>query len=151
MRLKFMNLIAYEMCPDFQNDFGVASYISFLNSLIDHPDDVKHLRKKHILRNLLGSDEEVVQLFNEMDTIVVPNNQFSDKVKSMIEAHCNTTWKIWIAQFFHDRFSKPWVLGSIGVLSGLGMTAVQTWYTVNSDNPSSPCKALLEYLKARGY
>ncbi|BFG37924.1 hypothetical protein CerSpe_241990 [Prunus speciosa] len=151
MRLKFMNLIAYEMCPDFQNDFGVASYISFLNSLIDHPDDVKHLRKKHILRNLLGSDEEVVQLFNEMDTIVVPNNQFSDKVKSMIEAHCNTTWKIWIAQFFHDHFSKPWVLGSIGVLSGLGMIAVQTWYTVNSDNPSSPCKAFLEYLKARGY
>ncbi|XWS57128.1 hypothetical protein CRYUN_Cryun09bG0145900 [Craigia yunnanensis] len=32
---KFMNLIAYEMCPDFDNDFAVTSYICFLDSLID--------------------------------------------------------------------------------------------------------------------
>ena len=34
-RPKFLNLIAYEMCLDFENDFGITSYISFLDSLID--------------------------------------------------------------------------------------------------------------------
>ncbi|KAH0972380.1 hypothetical protein GBA52_024536 [Prunus armeniaca] len=69
----------------------------------------------------------------------------------MIEDHYQTRWKKWMAQFFYDHFSKPWILAFIGVLSGLGLSAVQTWYSANSDNPSSPCKALLEYLKARGY
>ncbi|BFG37920.1 hypothetical protein CerSpe_241940 [Prunus speciosa] len=148
---KFMNLIAYEMCPNFQNNFGVTSYISFLDSLINHPDDVKHLRKKHILRNLLGSDEEVAQLFNEMGTDLVPNNAIYRRVKRMIEDHYQSRWKTWMGQFFYDHFSKPWILAFIGVLTGLGLSAVQTWYTANSDNPSSPCKTLLEYLKARGY
>jgi hypothetical protein len=38
-RPKFLNLIAYEMCLDFENDFGVTSYISFLDSLIDEAND----------------------------------------------------------------------------------------------------------------
>ncbi|KAL6272733.1 hypothetical protein ACE6H2_023425 [Prunus campanulata] len=147
---KFMNLIAYEMCPDFQNDFGVTSYIGFLDSLIDHPDDVKHLRKKHILRNYLGSDEEVAQLFNEIGTDLVPNKAIYCDVKSKIEKHYKTNWKKWMAQFYNDHFSSPWtILAFIGALLGLGMTAAQTWYTVNSGTP--PCEALLEYLKARGY
>ncbi|BFG37919.1 hypothetical protein CerSpe_241920 [Prunus speciosa] len=147
---KFMNLIAYEMCPDFQNNFGVTSYIGFLDSLIDHPDDVKHLRKKHILLNFLGSDDEVAQLFNEIGTDLVPNNAIYCDVKSKIEDHYKTNWKKWMAQFFHEHFSSPWtILAFTGALLGLWMTAVSTWYTVNSDTP--PCEALLEYLKARGY
>ncbi|ONH95004.1 hypothetical protein PRUPE_7G045900 [Prunus persica] len=151
MAHKFMNLIAYEMCPDFQNDFGVTSYIGFLDSLINYADDVKHLRKNHILRNLLGSDEEVARLFNEIGTDLVPNNAIYRNVKRMIEDHYQTRWKKWMAQFFYDHFSKPWILAFIGVLSGLGLSAVQTWYSANSDKSSTPCKALLEYLKARGY
>ena len=71
-RPKFLNLIAYEMCLDFKNDFGVTSYISFLDSLIDEANDVKMLRKARILRNVLGSDEEVAKLFNEIGTDLVP-------------------------------------------------------------------------------
>ena len=48
-RPKFFNLIAYEMCSDFNNDYGVISYISFLDSLIDEANDVKELRKAGIL------------------------------------------------------------------------------------------------------
>ena len=48
-RPKFFNLIACEMCPDFNNDYGVFSYISFLDSLIDEANDVKELRKAGIL------------------------------------------------------------------------------------------------------
>ncbi|CAB4286492.1 unnamed protein product [Prunus armeniaca] len=146
---KFMNLIAYEMCPDFQNDFGVTSYIGFLDSLIDYADDVKHLRKSHILRNFLGSDDEVAKLFNEIGTDLVPNTAIYYDVKRKIEDHYKTNWKKWMAQFFHEHFSSPWtILAFIGVLLGLGMTAAQTWYAANS---GTPCEALLEYLKERGY
>ena len=56
-----MNLIAYEMCLDFKNDFGVTSYIYFLGSLIHEANDVKMLRETGVLYNCLGSDEEVAQ------------------------------------------------------------------------------------------
>ncbi|KAM1306752.1 hypothetical protein ACFX2H_009097 [Malus domestica] len=146
MRPKFMNMIAYEMCSDFQNDFEVTSYIGFLDSLIDHPDDVKHLRKKGILLNLLGSDEEVAQLFNEIATDLVPNNVIYRNVKTQIEDHYKTKWKTWMAQFFHDHFNSPWTfLAFIGVLLGLGLSGIQTWYAVFSD--PSPCDAVCKYLK----
>ena len=67
-RPKFLNLIAYEMCLDFQNDFGITYCISFLDSLIDEANDVKMLRKAGILYNCLGSDEHVAKLFNEIGT-----------------------------------------------------------------------------------
>ena len=59
-RPKFLNLIAYKMCMDFKNDFGITSYVSFLDSLTDEANDVKLLRKARILHNCLGSDAEVV-------------------------------------------------------------------------------------------
>nr|POF17248.1 hypothetical protein CFP56_18364 [Quercus suber] len=70
-RPKFLNLITYEMCLDFKIDFGITSYISFLDSLIDKANDVKMLRKAGILHNCLGSDEEVAQVFNEIGTDLV--------------------------------------------------------------------------------
>ncbi|MCH83860.1 DUF247 domain protein, partial [Trifolium medium] len=42
----FLNLIAYEMCPDFENGYGICSFAVFMDSLIDHPEDVKELRSK---------------------------------------------------------------------------------------------------------
>ncbi|XP_008237052.1 PREDICTED: UPF0481 protein At3g47200-like [Prunus mume] len=130
-RPKFMNLIAYEMCPDFHNDFGFTSYISFLDSLIDHPDDVKHLRKKLILRNLLGKDEEVAQLFNEIGTDLVPNNDIYYSVKGKIEKHYSNWGNRVMAQFFHEHFSSPWtVVAFLGALLALGSSIVQTVYSV---------------------
>ncbi|KAI5313852.1 hypothetical protein L3X38_043028 [Prunus dulcis] len=130
-RPKFMNLIAYEMCPDFHNDFGVTSYICFLDSLIDQPDDVKHLRKKQILRNFLGNDEEVAQLFNEIGTDLVPNNDIYSSVKDKIEDHYDNWGNRVMAQFFHEHFSSPWTgIAFLGALLALGSSIVQTVYSV---------------------
>ncbi|KAL6134060.1 hypothetical protein ACLB2K_066293 [Fragaria x ananassa] len=84
---KFLNLRAYEMCPDFEIDFEVTSYICLLDSLIDHADDVKELRSANLLYNLLGSDEEVARLFNEIGTDLVPNSATYCNVKNEIEKH----------------------------------------------------------------
>ncbi|KAM2779224.1 hypothetical protein COP1_014520 [Malus domestica] len=135
---KFMNLIAYEMCPDFQNDFAVTSFISFLDALIDHADDVKELRSAGVLYNLLGSDKEVAKLFNEIGTDLVPNTDIYHDVKAEIEKHYKTKWKTWMSQFCHDHFRSPWTfLAFVGVLAALGLTGIQTWFAVYS--PPSPC------------
>ncbi|XP_048432519.1 UPF0481 protein At3g47200-like [Pyrus x bretschneideri] len=145
---KFMNLIAYEMCHDFQNDFAVTSYISFLDALIDHADDVKKLRSAGVLYNLLGSDKEVAQLFNEIGTDLVPNTDIYRDVKAEIEKHYKTKWKTWMSQFCHDHFSSPWTfLAFVGVLAALGLTGIQTWFAVYS--PPSPCDVVCQNLKMR--
>ncbi|KAL4607587.1 hypothetical protein ACB092_09G186300 [Castanea dentata] len=105
-RPKFFNLIAYKMCSDFNNDYGVTSYISFLDSLIDEANDVKELRKAGILYNLLGSDEEVTQLFNEIGTDLVPNNKINSDVRSRIQKYYKNKGKTWISQAIHDHFSS---------------------------------------------
>ena len=67
MKLKLLNIIAYEMCPYAPYDYAVNSYICSLYELINHPNHVKELRSKKILYNCLdGSDEEVAHIFNEI-------------------------------------------------------------------------------------
>ncbi|KAI9160045.1 hypothetical protein LWI28_004550 [Acer negundo] len=99
---KLLNLIAFETSPDFQNDSQViTSYIFFLHSLIDQPDDVKELRKAHVLINnnnaaLAGSDEEVVRLFKEIgssDLDSIPEPEAYLEVKEQIQKHCEKKWK----------------------------------------------------------
>ncbi|KAK9290288.1 hypothetical protein L1049_008455 [Liquidambar formosana] len=107
-KAKFLNLIACEMCPEFDNKFEVTSYICFLDSLIDQADDVKKLRKKHILHNFLGSDEEVAKLFNEIATDLVPSFDIYRHVKADIQKHYDDIGKAWMAEFVHNHFSSPW-------------------------------------------
>ncbi|XP_059428806.1 UPF0481 protein At3g47200-like [Corylus avellana] len=128
---KFMNLIAYEMCLDFENDFGVSSYISFLDSLIDEANDVKYLRKARVLHNFLGSDQEVAELFNAIGTDLVPNAEAYKDVKIQIQAYYESKWLTWMAQFRQDHFSNPWtIIAFLGVLLVLALTSVQAWFAV---------------------
>jgi hypothetical protein len=133
---KFMNLIAYEMCLDFDNDFGISSYLSFLDSLIDEANDVKYMRKARVLHNFLGSDQEVADLFNAIGTDLVPNPEAYKDVKIQIQKYYETHWMTYMAQFRHDHFSSPWtIIAFLGVLLVLALTAVQAWFTVfPSDN-----------------
>ncbi|MFQ6670340.1 hypothetical protein Gotur_035302, partial [Gossypium turneri] len=107
-----MNLIAYEMCPDFKNDFTVTSYMCFLDLLIDEGEDVKDLRDAGILYNGLGSDEEVAKLFNKMNTDLVPSPMIYG-VKLKIHNHCKKMWIKPAAQGYHTYFRSPWTFFGI--------------------------------------
>ena len=129
---KFMNLIAYEMCPDFDNDFAVTSYICFLDSLIDEAEDVKALRNAGILHNGLGSDEEVAKLFNKMNSDLVPSPSIYSQVKKQIQNHCSNKWITYAAQAYHTHFRSPWTfLAFVGTIITLFLSALQTYYTIH--------------------
>ncbi|TKY73625.1 UPF0481 protein [Spatholobus suberectus] len=124
-----LNLIAYEMCPDFKNDYGICSYVSFLDSLIDHPDDVKVLRSEQILLNSLGSDEEVANLFNTVSTDLVPDMERYAHLRADIEKHYKNKCKTWLALGYHTYFSNPWaIIAFHAAVLGLALTFIQTWY-----------------------
>ena len=127
-----LNLIAYEMCPDFQNDYGIRSYVSFLDSLIDHPDDVKALRSKQILLNSLGSDEEVANLFNTLSTDLVPDMRKYVSLRNQIEMHYNDKGRTWLTLGWKTYYSTPWaIIAFHAAIVGLLLTFVQTWYAIH--------------------
>jgi len=128
----FHNLIAYEMCPDFVNNFEICSYVAFMDSLIDHPEDVKELRSAKVLHNALGSDEEVAKLFNTISTDLVPNTESYSDVRGKIEDHCRNQYRTWIAQGYHTHFSNPWaIIAFSAALVALVLTFIQTWFAIN--------------------
>ncbi|KAL5546501.1 hypothetical protein UlMin_006188 [Ulmus minor] len=136
---KLLNMIAYEMCPDnFRTDYEVSSYVSLLDSLIDHSNDVKELRSAKILYNLLGSDDEVAHLFNEIATDLVTCPSFYDEVISKIQKHYENKMMTWMAEAYNTHFSTPWtILAFVGALIALGLTFVQTWYTIHPADPGN--------------
>ncbi|KAL6324734.1 hypothetical protein AAG906_017074 [Vitis piasezkii] len=106
-KTKFLNMVAYEMCRDATDDNAVTSYICFLDELIDHADDVKELRSKHILHNLLGSDDDVAKIFNEISNDLVDPEAYKD-VKDCIQKHYDKRVNTWTAQALHNHFRSPW-------------------------------------------
>nr|GMC84261.1 UPF0481 protein At3g47200-like [Ipomoea batatas] len=106
----FLNLVAYEACPDSPDDFGISSFLSFMDSLIDDAEDVKELRKKGVVFNLLGSDHDVAELFNEISRDLVPNPHYYAQVKRDIQSHYKNKGRVWITEWKHTYFSSPWTL-----------------------------------------
>ncbi|XP_016544904.2 UPF0481 protein At3g47200-like [Capsicum annuum] len=138
---EFLNLVAYEACPDTPDDFAITSYLSFMDSLVDQPEDVKELRSKGILLNFLGSDQEVADLFNEIARDLVPNPHAYVDEKAKIENHYNNKGKIWIAEWKSTHFNTPWtVVAFIAALfviclqvSDTFLAGVQTYYATHQN------------------
>ncbi|TYI58577.1 hypothetical protein E1A91_D11G369300v1 [Gossypium mustelinum] len=120
------------MCPDFNNDFTVTSYMCFLDSLIDGAEDVRELSDAGILHNELGTDGEVAKLFNKMNTILVPSVMTYSEVKRQIHNHCKKMWINHAAQAYDTYFRIRWTfLAFVGAIASLFLSALQTYYTIH--------------------
>ncbi|KAA8518026.1 hypothetical protein F0562_015493 [Nyssa sinensis] len=122
-----LNLVAYEACPDSPDDFGVTSYVCFMDTLIDDAEDVKVLRKKGVLWNCLGSDQQVADLFNEITKDLVPSPHSYLTVKSRIEQHHKNNMKIWMAEWRQNYLRSPWtVIAVSAAILAIFLTLIQT-------------------------
>ncbi|MED6158303.1 hypothetical protein PIB30_031470 [Stylosanthes scabra] len=145
----FRNLIAYEMCPDFHNNFECCCFFSLMDSLVDDAEDVKELRLAGVIQNLLGSDEELAKflndighdlptkMFNQIYTSdAVPISKEYIRVRNRIELHYKSKWRTFLAETRSTYFSSPWaLLALLGALAGMILTALQTWYTIHPPHP----------------
>ncbi|TXG70267.1 hypothetical protein EZV62_005202 [Acer yangbiense] len=136
----FLNMLGYEMCPDFHNESEVSTYMYFLDKLIDQTQDVDELREKNILGNQIGSDEEVVKLFNEISTHLFPNSKYYE-VKRNIDNYFDNKGLMWLHKVSHDihqYFKRRWsLLAFIGALLAIVSGIIQTIITVLAYQPDS--------------
>ncbi|MED6184396.1 hypothetical protein PIB30_047085 [Stylosanthes scabra] len=133
----FLNLVAYEMCPDFHNGFEVSSFLVFMSSLIDKPEDVKELRKAGIIINELANDKEVADLFNKMDTILVPETPLFAYIRDQIHSHFESKRSkirmlAWMGEAYSTFFRSPWtIIALLAATLGLVLTFIQTWFAIH--------------------
>ncbi|XP_034690165.1 putative UPF0481 protein At3g02645 [Vitis riparia] len=129
----FLNLIAYEMSSDVDHDF--ISYLRFLDSLIDHADDVKELQSAGVLQNNLGTHEEVALFFNTVSANLESNfHAYKDvrvRIWKHLKNHYNSKLKMWMTQFLDTYLGSPWtIIAWVGAALALFFTAVQTYFSV---------------------
>ncbi|KAL0456093.1 UNVERIFIED_CONTAM: hypothetical protein Slati_0948500 [Sesamum latifolium] len=96
-KIFFLNMIAFELSLNNFNNHMVTSYINLMKSLIESPEDVRELREKKILFNLLGTDKQVLQVYKDINTYGANNPLIFRNVKDKIQAHHNSKMKTWIA------------------------------------------------------
>ncbi|KAG6641026.1 UPF0481 protein At3g47200-like [Carya illinoinensis] len=132
-----LNMVAYETCPDSPNDSGVTSYVCLMDTLIDTVEDVKVLRSNSVLLNVLGSDQQVADLFNGIANDLVPNPDTYSQVKALMEKHYKNRVNIWIADWLHTHFRSPWaILAFVAAVSAITLSCLQTYYAANPPNGS---------------
>ncbi|KAG5242581.1 UPF0481 protein [Salix suchowensis] len=131
-----LNLIAYEATAETSTGW-VTSYVCFMDSLIDHPEDVKELRSQGILLSTLGSDKQVSELFNEIANNIVPNPYAFMQVKSAIESHYKNTIKRWIHHYKGPIYG---IIIKYSFLYGIIVTALKAFVSGNPQKTFGICR-----------
>ncbi|PIN08327.1 hypothetical protein CDL12_19100 [Handroanthus impetiginosus] len=104
----FLNMTAYELSPNNPSQVVVTAYINLMKLLIVKPEDVKELREKKILLCKLGSDKQILKVYQDINTYGADNSSIFQEVKNGIEAHHISKAKIWMAELIHTYFRSPW-------------------------------------------
>lgn len=127
----FRNLIAFELGRQSELNY-IISYVNLMDDLIDSKKDVALLKSMGILTNLLGSDQEVADLFNGLFkgvSVRIPN--MFDEVRRDVNANYKNTIRVQLAELWRDHFSSPWkIIALAAAFAILCLTLIQTIYTV---------------------
>ena len=124
------NLIAHEQTS--KEGGEVCGYAMIMDSLIDTQEDIAILTRAKVLENHLGSDERLVQMWNDMCINISnePCPKWDDMIHDVLEDY-QSRWRPVYVEFHEKYFSKPWL--AISLLVGfllLIFSLVQTSYTV---------------------
>ncbi|XP_049395180.1 UPF0481 protein At3g47200-like [Solanum stenotomum] len=139
-RVFFKNMIAYEFSPNplIINDKSVTSYVSFMKLLVVTEKDVKEMRENKIIINCLGSDDDVVQVYKDLNTYEGGDTSFFWDVKEHIEHHYHSKIRTWMAEFRTTYFNNPWtIIALVASLFLLCLDIVQTYYAIHPP-PNDP-------------
>ncbi|CAL4995197.1 unnamed protein product [Urochloa decumbens] len=106
----FNNLIAFERLHVPLTSFPVIGYVFLMSQIIKSSEDVSLLESRRIIRNALGDNQMVVELFMQLsgDLHVYPKDSPLLVVHQLMDQHCQTTWRIWRAHIARRYFRSPW-------------------------------------------
>ncbi|KAH0689364.1 hypothetical protein KY289_016722 [Solanum tuberosum] len=132
----FKNMIAYEFSPRaYIINKSVTGYVSFMKLLVVTKEDVKEMRENKIIINNLGNDDDVVQVYKDLNTYDAKHISDFLTVKMNIEKHYHSKMMTWIAEFRTTYFNNPWsILALVASLFILCLDIAQTYYAANPPN-----------------
>ncbi|KAF8010258.1 hypothetical protein BT93_J1023 [Corymbia citriodora subsp. variegata] len=127
----FLNLIAFERFH-IGAGYEVTSYISFMEDIIANERDVELLQTRGIIRNAIGSEKAVAELFHSLSKDVALDPESSlDAVRKRLKSYCQKPWIMWKANLIRTYFGNPWAVWSlIAAIFALALSIIQTAYTV---------------------
>ncbi|CAI9101276.1 OLC1v1038562C1 [Oldenlandia corymbosa var. corymbosa] len=128
------NLLAFEQSGYHSKD--ITSYVILMDNLIDTPKDVDVLVEHKILKNDLGSSDDVAQLFNNLHKEILNDPReflYLDQCREL-NAYSRDwlhNWEAkrskWFAMLRNDYFGTPWSIISVSAaIVLLVLTIVQT-------------------------
>ncbi|KAD3336164.1 hypothetical protein E3N88_31683 [Mikania micrantha] len=127
----FRNLIAYEQ--SFPTHCYVSSYAFVMDMLVNTQEDVAKLVESKVLVNIMGSNEEVANMINNIGkNVIVSNSYYEEELEKLIK-YCNRSWPKHIANMKSTYFSSPWSI--IALVAGIilfVLQALQTIFTIKS-------------------
>ncbi|KAK3412052.1 hypothetical protein EUGRSUZ_I00809 [Eucalyptus grandis] len=131
-RSLFLNLIAFEQ-SHFDCSNAISSYVTFMDNLINSPEDVGYLHYCGIIEHWLGSDAEVADLFNRLCQEVAfnINDSYLSELSADLNKYYSLKWNNWRASLKHNYFNNPWTIISVmAAFVLLVLTFTQTFYGV---------------------
>ncbi|XP_058076944.1 UPF0481 protein At3g47200-like [Magnolia sinica] len=105
----FRNMIAFEQCYPKSGTY-FTSYAIFMHCMLQTTKDVMVFKQCRIIEHWLGSDEEVVHLFNQICkglTVDFKDNYLLGLINHVAEV-CERNWHTWQARMMRDYFRSPW-------------------------------------------
>uniref|UniRef100_A0A803L924 Uncharacterized protein n=1 Tax=Chenopodium quinoa TaxID=63459 RepID=A0A803L924_CHEQI len=109
------NLVYFEQCH-YDVDTYIIDYIIFLDELIDTVEDVQVLVRSNILSNRLGSDDDVVKLFNNIGKNVLFDSSryrnYSDVCRD-VNRYASSRQNKYMAILRSKYFNHPWATLSV--------------------------------------
>ncbi|XXG72851.1 hypothetical protein AAC387_Pa07g1857 [Persea americana] len=129
--LVFLNLVAFEQCYCPCKKY-ITAYIAFMNSLISTGKDVEILCREGIIENWIGSDGDMVSLFNNMvrELTVREEDFYLSRICKEINQYCEGTWPKTRATLVHDYFRNRWaIISFFAALFLLLLTMTQTFFS----------------------
>lgn len=138
---QFRNLIAFEQLYPF-SEAKFTTYIKFLDNIVNTSEDVALLHRNGIMNHMLGSNEAVARLFNELTlvTFIHPTNYLSDLYKG-VDKYLKAKRHWWWASFVHNYLNTPLkILSMVAAIIFLVLTFLQTFFSVYAyfHPPASP-------------
>ncbi|KAI3834980.1 hypothetical protein MKW92_016054 [Papaver armeniacum] len=125
------NLIACEQ--SYGGRYYITSYVTMMDFLINSADDVKLLRRKGIISNYLGCNEDVSDMFNKLCIGIVDGGDYYSNYISDINNFYKKRRHIWKATLKREYFKSPWA--TVSVLAAvllIALTVISTIFTVLS-------------------
>ena len=130
------NILAHEQTSKDSDEKGgtmVCGYAMIMDSLIDTQEDIAILTRAKVLENHLGSDERLVQMWNEM-CINIWEGSFPEDFKSMINeimGHYRIHWRVLYVEFWAKFCSRPWLwMSAMAAVILLILSLLQTIFTI---------------------